>query len=740
MNSLVQRSFAAGELAPALHARADLAKYQTGLKTCHNFFVRKEGGVSNRAGLRFVDPCKTNTYGTRLARFVGSISGEGYLLEFGAGYIRFFHNGAAIEVESVQAYDGGTAYVPGDVVSSGGTNYYCIANTTGNAPPNATYWYALTGAILEVPTPYTLEDIPQWNQSGNVLMLTHPDYAPRELIFEEADRWVLRVVTTGSAATAPSGLSATTGPAGTRTFKYVVTSAAADTFEESPPSSIASATLADEPTLSSPHTLSWTAVSGAEEYRVYCDPYENGVFGYIGTAESNSFKHAGQTADFGLTPPQDRILFSVTGKYPACSSNYQQRQFFANTFANPDGIWGSRIGFPHNFGISTPLQDDDSVTFRLAGNNHHPIRHMIAHAWGLILMTDGGEWTLTGGGGRKNPITPSSIDAEQETYVGVLPWARPVVVGSTIIYVQARGNVLRELAFQEQNQGLAGRDLSIYSAHLFERKQIYYTDFQQTPHSIVWSCDNEGRLLGLTYIPDQDIWGWHRHTTDGLIEDVCVVPEADQDVLYVIVRRDIGGAQKRYIEKLEQRELRTNYTHADMFFVDSGLSYSEETPATTFAGLDHLEGKTVAVIADGVALFNGSEEGAPVVTGGTVYLPEPGDEEGIGYTNVHIGLPYTMEVETLALDVGGQEIRDSKKRVGSVTLLVHQSSAEFEAGHEARMRRYSRNAWETTGLVTDTLEVHISPEYNKHGSVLIRMTEPLPLTILGIIPRAEVGG
>jgi len=146
VNSLVQRSFAAGELAPALHARADLAKYQTGLKVCRNFFVRKEGGVSNRAGFRFVDPCKTDTYGTRLARYVGSLSGEGYLLEFGANYIRFFQNGAAILVTGVPAYDGGTAYSPGDVVSSGGVNYYNHTAVTGTAPPDTDFWHPLLGA------------------------------------------------------------------------------------------------------------------------------------------------------------------------------------------------------------------------------------------------------------------------------------------------------------------------------------------------------------------------------------------------------------------------------------------------------------------------------------------------------------------------------------------------------------------------------------------------------------------
>jgi len=38
------------------------------------------------------------------------------------------------------AYNGATAYVVDDVVESGGNSYVCILASTGNTPPNATYW------------------------------------------------------------------------------------------------------------------------------------------------------------------------------------------------------------------------------------------------------------------------------------------------------------------------------------------------------------------------------------------------------------------------------------------------------------------------------------------------------------------------------------------------------------------------------------------------------------------------
>ena len=74
--------------------------------------------------------------------------------------IAWERDGAVLTCGTLAAYNGATAYVPGDKVLSGGTNYYCIANTTGNAPPNATYWYAMPAdGTYEIPTPYLTADL-----------------------------------------------------------------------------------------------------------------------------------------------------------------------------------------------------------------------------------------------------------------------------------------------------------------------------------------------------------------------------------------------------------------------------------------------------------------------------------------------------------------------------------------------------------------------------------------------------
>ena len=732
--SLITRSFAAGELAPVLHARADQAKYTQGLKTCRNFLVRREGGVSNRAGFRYVETCKTDDAGTRLMRYVGSIAGESFLIEMGEGYFRFYQDGAAVNVSGVGAYSGATAYVIGDLVSDGGVTYYATAATTGNAPPNVSFWHALTGTTYEIPTPYSLAQLPDWNQSGNVITLTHPAHPPRELIFTDDTNWVLQPVSTIPTLTAPVGGAGVAGAAGGLTYAYLLTGAAADTFEETTPSSVITIAACATPTPAAPNVLTWTALVGAGEYNVYVDPYGNGVYGYLGTAASNSFRDVGLVPDFSLTPSVVNVLFQTSGHYPAHAAQYQQRRFFANTDFEPDAFFGSRTGFASNFGTSSPLQDDDAVSFRLAGNNHHPIRHMAALKAGLVLLTDGGEWTVTGGDGPRSPITPSGINADQETYVGVAATVRPAVVGNAILYVQARGTIVRDLQFDQAIEGLGGRDLTIFATHLFERQQIVALDYQQVPHSIIWCVRDDGILLGLTYIPDQEIWGWHRHDTDGTFEDVCVVPEAEEDVLYVIVARDQSGGPVRSIERLERRDLLPGFYNATSFFVDSGLSYAG-VPADVMSGLEHLEGKAVAVLADGVVLSDGST-GLYTVAGGAITLP-------VEASNVHVGLPIQFaEIETLDLDAEGTAVRDAQKRTGAVTLLIESSARGFKAGPSAAdLVTYVPDSWDGATLIhTGQCELNIPSAFNRYGRVVIRMTDPLPLTILGVIPNAEVGG
>jgi hypothetical protein len=729
-----------------------------------------------------------------------------------------------VNVAGVSAWSNATTYGPGDLVTNGGTTYWAIIGSLNQAPPNATYWYPLPGALLEIPTPFTGTDLPNWSQSGRTITLTHEAHPPQELTYQALTHWSLIPVVTVPAITPPTGVTLTLGAAGIPiiantvanptvvqtgvahglttgqsvviagntgstpsingtlvatvvdpthfsvpvnvtvggtggtatpttpiagglTYAYVVTTAAFDSYEESNPSGVVINAGCTAPTQAAPHIIKWTAVVGAAEYYVYCDPYANGTFGLVGKATGAAaaqFNYSGTPPpNFTQTPPIPRSLFASTTNYPKASATYQQRRFFGYSITTPDRIDGSQTGFPSNFGISSPIQDDDALTFRLAASQHNPVRHLVGLK-SLIVLTDGGEWLV---GAPNVPLTPSSINANQETFAGC-SLVRPVAVGNSILYVQARGAILRDVRFDFQVEGLAGRDLTIYSSHLVDGHTLTHLTYAQTPESIVWMVRDDGVLLGCTYVREQDAWGrgvdmvaWHRHDTNGFFWDVCALPELTGDTVYLIVRRTIGGLTVRYLEKLERRTILTFNT--DAFFVDAGLTYNG-APVTNVTGLDHLNGQVVAVLADGVVVNDGDPAGANAanftVAGGTLPVAL-----AVAASVIHAGLPIRFaDFETLDLDVGASGVRDKQKRVSAINLLIDTSIPTFLAGPDAtQLIPYAPPPYSpTTAGVAQTgqIEINLTSSFNKYGRVFIRHTDPLPLAILAAIPQVNLGG
>lgn len=696
MPSTIQRSFAGGEIAPELHGRADQTKYQTGLRTCRNAMVQRFGGVTNRPGTQFVAEVKDSSRTVRLVKFVFNAD-QTYVLELGHGYLRVHRNGAQVAVSGVAAYDGTTAYDVGDLVTSAGTTYYCIAAVTGTAPPDATYWYALTGSIYEIPTPYAESDLPdlQYVQSGDVLTLVHPNHAPLELARTGHTAWILSPITTapaidppatvGAAAGSPSTAIATPGgvnasggvagsdpdtyrvtawdvatgtesvasgnvvsstgadfvatsgdpitiawsavaaaegyavykrpaggsafgliaivPAGTlsfadngripasmvrqapvgaggtTTFEYVVTAVRSESGQESVASAVATCTGAT-PSAGSPNTITWSAVAGAAEYNVY-KKTADGVYGFIGSATGTSFRDINYAPETTVQPPASRTPFAAPGDYPATASYFQQRLCLASTDNNPEKVWASRVGDFHNFSPSLPVTDADTLAFTIAGREVNQVRHIL-ELGKLIILTSGGEWTCEGD--VDGVLKPTAINLRQHGYNGASP-LRPILVDATALYVQARGSIVRDLRYDLQTDGYAGRDLTIFAAHLFDGWTIRDWDWQKIPHSIVWVVRSDGRLLGLTYVRDHEVWGWHRHDT-GLVdlpagdafEQVVAVPEGTEDAVYVVVRRTIGGTTRRYVERFASRQL---VDVRDGVFLDSALSYDGRNAGAT---------------------------------------------------------------------------------------------------------------------------------------------------------------
>lgn len=530
------------------------------------------------------------------------------------------------------------------------------------------------------------------------------------------------LVASATPVAAPStGVTATPTGGGAIVYRYVVTSVNSATKEESLASGEASASN-DLSIAGSSNLIRWPTVAGVSDYNVY--RYSNGLWGFVGTAgEDGVFIDRNVLPDTSVTPPIQISPFNGEGNFPRAVSYHQQRRVFGGTVNDPQKLWMTRSGTENNLGYSIPSRDDDGVALRVVSREANTIRHIVPMD-DMILLTSGGEWQVSAADG--GPITPSNVSVKPQGYTGASN-VQPVVTNRTILFAQDRGGAVRELEFSWQSQSFQTTNVAILAPHLFDYHVVKQLAFSRSPVPCLWSVREDGVLLGMTYVPEHDVKAWHQHTTDGTFESVCSVAEGDEDVIYAIVRRTVNGQEVRYVERKHTRRFDTP---ADQFFVDCGLTYSG-VPATTISGLHHLEGRTVAILADG------GVSPRQVVTNGQITLDAPASK-------VQVGLPYVSRMKTLPLSIQTQAFgQGSVKNVNKVHLRVIASNG-FSAGPAFdKLRFYPTRATEPYGsppeLVTGEVPIAMSPSWQRDGSVCIEQAEPLSMMVLGMALEVATG-
>lgn len=685
-----QPSFTAGELAPALWARVDLSKYNSGMKHAENVILHPHGGVSNRPGFQFIRQAKNAASQNVILIPFQFNTEQSYMLEFGHTYMRVYKNGG--------------------IVLSGGSPY-------------------------ELTTPYAHTQLGELTfiQEADVMYLCHPSFTPRKLSRTADNNWSINAMTFGPKIPAPTGVAATALVGGSTPTTYYYRVAAIDdaTGEESLPSAAASA--ANDLTVAGRvNRVTWNAVAGASRYVVY--KHENGVYGYIGGTTNTQFDDRNITPDLSDTTQIARNPFSGAGNFPRCATFIEQRLAFGGTLNDPQAVWMSQTANYENFGYSRPLKASDAVTFRIKAQQVNEIRSMLPTK-GLMIMTSGAEWLVTGGS-QSDAITPTAIDIKNQGYRGSSR-VQPIIVGNTILFAQERGAIIRDFSYDFAEDGYQGKDLTILSRHLFDGKSIKSWAFQQVPNSIVWVILDDGSLVSLTYLKEHDVWGWTRHSSPAgaKFHSVAVIGEGNEDVPYFVVERTIGGTQVKYIERLHTR----HFTDVkDAFFVDSGLTYTG-SPTSTLSGLSHLNGQTVAALVDGNVVRN------LTVSGGSVTLPVAGSK-------IHIGLPYEAKIQTLDLDLGAVQglgtVQGRKKTVAAVTLRVEKTRGIWVAPKDVdrssdkivEYKQRSVEAWnEPIQLYTGDIEITSMWDWSNGANMWVKQFDPLPMTVLAIMPDVLLG-
>lgn len=796
-----QPSFTGGVLSPSLWSRVDLAKYSSGLKTAVNLFIHPHGGASNRAGLEFIREVKTSAAKTRLIPFQFSTE-QSYILEFGGSYMRVFKNGALV-LSGASPYELVTPYTaaaadsltfiqeadvmylchedyPVQKLSRLADNNWTISAVTfapkiaapGSVAANARWKFrtgstttfgfrvsAVSAAGGESAAAAQVNVSFQWeNFDGRFIRISWnavAGAASYRVYRSDASTGIVAITTATSAdmpvngggiftgdGTAipgsPIGSSPPATPTGVtatvqfgKSYSYVVSAVSDATGEESLPS--APATVSNDMSIKGNiNTITWGAVAGASEYNIYRK--ENGSYGYIGRSDGLSFVDENITSDISTGPQDGFNPFVGAGNYPRCATFFEQRLCFASTKNEPQGVWMSQSASYENFGSASPAKDSDAIIFRIKAKQVNEIRSMIASR-GLMVLTSGAEWVVSGDG-QGSPITPTQINVKNQGYRGSSD-VQPIAVGETVMFAQARGGVVRDFSYEFANDGFTGKDLTILARSLFEERSIVAWAYAQAPYSMVWVVLDNGALVSLTYMREHEIWAWTEHESHNAhFEDVTVIAEGTEDVPYFIVRRHINGAQRRYIERLHTRVM-TDVS--DAFFVDSGLTYTGAA-ATVISGLGHLEGKHVVALADGNVVRG------LTVTGGSVTLPNAA-------TKVHIGLHMTASLQTLDLDLGQVRglgtVQGRMKSVSEVTLRVEETRGIWigpddgtrNSGKLVEYKQRATEAWdEAIQLYTGDISITPYWDWNSAGRVFVKQFDPLPMTVLAIMPDVTLGG
>ena len=323
-------------------------------------------------------------------------------------------------------------------------------------------------------------------------------------------------------------------------------------------------------------TVQFEGVTGAASYNIYKKPgtgaSANGSYGYIGNIPHDGsalyvFTDDNIAPDLGKTIPIQDTVFASAGNYPGAVSYYEQRRIFAGTTNEPQSLWMTRSNTESDMSYSIPTLDTDRIEVKVAAREANTIRHIIPLSQ-LVLLTQAAEWRVTSV--NSDALTPTSISVRPQSYIGSAD-AQPVVVNNSMIYCANRGGHIRELGYSWQANGFTTGDLSLRAGHLFDNYSIVDMTYAKAPMPLIWFTSSNGSLIGLTYVPDQQIGAWHQHETDGTYESVCAVAESVADRPYMVVKRTINGATVRYIERMAPHEFASLN---DAWFVDCGLSYS----------------------------------------------------------------------------------------------------------------------------------------------------------------------
>ncbi len=717
--AVINTNFTAGELSPRMYGRVDVARYNNGAKTLTNVVPLIHGGVARRDGTRFVKETKTSAKASRLVPYVFNTD-QAYILEFGDGYIRFYNDSGA-QIES---------------------------------SPSVAY---------EIASPYTEAQLPaiDFCQSADTMFLFHPDVYPQRLQRFGDASWRIqnapfdpepfdelgvtpattgtlssaavgsRTLTSGASVFQPSDVgrdvisgagqgTITAYASGTSVTVNVTTAFAGTALASGAWTITGSPQTTCTPSAKDPVGATITLTLGAGGWRsddVGKFVNINGglcrITGYTSATVVNAQIRVELAATVAAEADAWYLASSMWGGangYPRTGSLYQQRLFTAGSPGFPQSVWMSELGNPYGFEIGTDA--DAGFELRLVSDQANPIES-IASSRAVICLTSGAEFTI----GADSALTPTTVVSINQSAFGS-SGVSPCRVGNEQLFVSRSGRKIRAISADRFDpNSFAAPEITALAEHITEGG-IVEIESQPDPESLVWAIRGDGVLLSCTLDRDNEVVAWAKHVTQGQVESVAVIPMSATFVVWLIVKRTVGGVTKRYVEYMDSA-----------YFADCVVTGTSGSPTASWSGLGHLEGMTVTVVADGILQTD------KVVTGGAVVIDTPA-------TDVYFGLSFEPLVTLLTPELQGPtgSIQGQNMRAYQVDILVKDTIGARVNGDDIVFQAFGEDVLDTP-LVPATGYYRIESMGYARGRSEVTISQPqaLPFHLLSVVRRMDIG-
>ena len=520
----------------------------------------------------------------------------------------------------------------------------------------------------------------------------------------------------------------------------------------------------DNATWTDVDTYSWTAdtVAGYTDgldnqivyYRLKCTVYAAGTTVAILSIATGSTRGICRVTAFTSNVNVDMEVLTAFGG-TAASDNWEE------------SIWSDRRGWPSSvqfyegrlgwfgkdratlsvsdgfFSFDQTVVGDSGPIVRTIGSGPVDTINWALALQRLVLGGQGAEHSCRSSS-LDEPLTPTNFNIKAPTNQGSAN-VQAVKVDKTGIFVQRSGTRIFQTELSAATYEYESQQLSEIVPEI-GLPSIVRMDVQRQPDTRIHFIRSDGTVAVLLFNKVENIICWLEVETDGAVEDVCILPGDDgdtEDLVYYVVKRTINGSTVRFMEKwaFESDCVGTSLNlQGDAFVTYSGV------PTNIITGLDHLEGESVVVWADGVdvgTITDGRTKSQTytVASGAIVLAAEA--------SNVMVGLPYVAQWKSAKLvsipDPAGTPLNMQKtiKQIGVILDKTHAFGLRFGPDFNTLddLPSVAEGAPVDPNSIYDTYDDQTFPfpgKWNTDSRLCLEARAPRPCTVLSAVLETEI--